>query len=548
MSILRWVLPTVLLILFALLAIHSSLQKSATFDEGNHLVRGLYPLSGQGFLLNRDHPPLVNLLQALPVWFVFRPHVPAATRDLYPFFSYSEAVLWNIGNDGRRMIALARLVTLGLSVLLGLLVFVWARRLYGDTGGLVALTLYAFSPMVLAHGMLVTTDLGHAFGVFLFLFALFRLTDEASPRRILIAGLCLGLAIASKHIALLLVPLGFLQLYLAQATGRADFTYALGTFSITLARKGLVGRLMCVTLIWLLQLIVALCIVWGLYGFSVGRTNEFGIWPLAPDYCSGILRNLQNLKANQQFYLNGEISTQGWWTFFPLAFLYKTPLPILVLFLLTVGLHIGDKAQLGKGLDLVALTLGLYVICIISSRRNLGLRYLLPAYPVLFIYAEALARVPRWRLALVPLLTWLIIGTLAVYPDYLSYFNETIPSDKRHLYLVNSDLDWGQDLPALARYQKDHGIEVLRLGYFGTADPSAYGVVAENLPSYLRYSIHYNGSRTLDLTGVIAVSATLLQGLFNSPPGFYTPLRTLPPTADLGGSILVFDFRSQPAK
>ena len=345
-----------LLLLFVLLAGDTSRRKSATFDEGNHLTRGLYPLSGQGFRLNEDHPPLVNLLQALPVWLTMAPQVPRPRELVYPFFSYSDQVLWRSGNDGPAMIQVARLVTVGIGAALGLLIFWWARSLYGPWGALLSLSAYVLWPEVLAHGGLVTTDMGHAAGLFLFAFALWRLLQAPSWRRTLFAGLCLGLALGTKHTTLLLIPGSLLVLIWVQWTGGSGLSGALGPVGARLGEGHRTRRLLTALMVWSALLLAAGVVIWGLYGFTVGPLREHPWTVPAPDYIQGILHRAASLKMNRWFFLNGEVSREGFYSFFPLAFLYKTPLPLLALLLLNVAYRVTGRlrggGRAGLALDL----------------------------------------------------------------------------------------------------------------------------------------------------------------------------------------------------
>ncbi len=538
-----------LLALLVVLAVDSSRKKSATFDESNHLTRGLYPLSGQGFKLNVDHPPLINLLQALPVWLTMRPAVPRSEELVYPFFAYSEQVLWRSGNRGPAMIRTARLVTVGISVALGLLLLIWARTLYGPWGALLALSAFVFWPEVLAQGSLTTTDMGHAGAFFLFAFALWRLLLAPSWGRTLLVGICLGLALGTKHTTLLLIPGSVMVLIWAQWRPEHGLHGALGTFAVTLSTGNFRRRLLYGLLVWSTALLIALVVIWGVYGFSIGPLADHSWTVPAPDYIGGVLRRTASLKANRWFFLNGEVSRAGFYSFFPLALLVKTPLSLFALLLLTAFYHGAGKLHVRWAMGGTLILLGLYLVAMLLSRMNLGLRYALPFYPFLCLYLGSLVQTMRRRKisswAPAVLICLLGASTVAAHPDHLSSFNRLIPSHRRHHFLVDSNLDWGQELPALARYQRTHGIAKIRLGYFGTADPAAYGVKYEGLPSFMSRAIKYHGSSSLELRGVIAVSVTLLQGLYTPRPEFYVALRGMEPTASLGGSILIFDFREE---
>ncbi len=533
----------VLLAIFVSLTISSLIQKSATFDETNHLIRGLYPLSGKGFTLNKEHPPLVNFLQGLPVSIINNPILPSANSEMHPFFHYSRRVLWSEANDGRTMIFQARLVTVFLSVLLGVSIFWWARELYGYEGGLFSLALYCFSPAILAHSRLVTTDLGLTFFLFVYYFSFWNLLRFPSIKKTIVAGLCLGAAIGSKHLALLLIPITLAVLLLAQGLGRVEFRPALNFMSrTTLDRLDKARGVFYAIIVWLFITLIAFFIVWGLYGFSLDRIEGLGILIPMPDYFEGLQQGWNSVKSGRVYYLDGEISDSGWSTFFLKAFAYKTPIPLLILLLGALVWRFIDKEPIGKKMGWIVLALICFVLALTTKKVNLGLRYLLSIYPFLFLFAGALVKIPKFRVGLLVLIGWLAIEVFAAHPNYISYFNQLIPPEKKRFHLVDSNLDWGQDLPALARWQKDNKVKEIRLGYFGTANPEAYGVRYEPLPFFLQEK--WRGSPELELKGVIAVSATLLQGVYNLPPGYYAPLRQRKPDVILGGgSMLIFDLR-----
>jgi hypothetical protein len=532
-----------LLAIFVSLAISSLSQKSATFDETNHLIRGLYPLSGKGFAVNKEHPPLVNLLQGLPVSIINNPILPSANSEMHPFFHYSRRVLWSEANDAKTMIFQARLVTVFLSVLLGISVFWWGRELYGYEGGLFSLALYCFSPAILAHSRLVTTDLGLTFFLFVYYLSLWNLLRFPSIKKIIVAGLCLGAAIGSKHLALLLIPITLVVLLLAQSLGRVEFRSALNFMSRTvLDRLDKARGIFYATIVWLIITLIAFLIVWGLYGFSLDRIDDLGILIPMPDYFEGLQQGWNSVKSGRVYYLDGEISDSGWPTFFLKAFAYKTPIPLLILLLGTLVWRFIDKESIGKEMGWIVLALICFVLALTTKKVNLGLRYLLSIYPFLFLFAGALVKNPKFRVGLLVLIGWLAIEVFAAHPNYISYFNQLVPPEKKRFHLVDSNLDWGQDLPALANWQKDNKVKKIRLGYFGTANPEAYGVKYEPLPFFLQEK--WTGSPELELKGVIAVSATLLQGVYNQPPGYYAPLRQRKPNVILGGgSMLIFDLR-----
>jgi len=533
-----------LLAIFVFLAISSLIQKSATFDETNHLIRGLYPLSVKEFTLNKEHPPLVNFLQGLPASIISNPKLPPAHSEMHPFFHYSRRALWSGANDAKTLVLQARLVTVFLSVLLGVAIFWWARELYGYEGGLFSLALYCFSPAILAHSRLVTTDLGLAFFLFIYYFSLWNLLRFPSIKKTIVSGLCLGAAVGSKHLALLLIPITLAIFLLAQSLGKIDFRSTLNFMSQTIMdRLDRARGIFYAILVWLIIVIIAFFIVWGLYGFSIDRFEDMGIFIPMPDYFEGLKQGWNSVKSGRVYYLDGEISDSGWSFFFLKAFAYKTPIPLLIILLSALIWWFIDKELITNKMGWIALALLCFVLALATKKVNLGLRYLLSVYPFLFLFAGALVRISKFKPGLLALIGWLAIEVFAAHPHYISYFNQFIPPEQKRFHLVDSNLDWGQDLPALAAWQKDNKVKEIRLGYFGTANPEAYGVKYEPLPFFLQEK--WTGSSELELKGVIAVSATLLQGVYNRPSGYYAPLRQRKPDVILGdGSMLIFDLRS----
>ena len=263
-----------------------------------------------------------------------------------------------------------------------------------------------------------------------------------------------------------------------------------------------------------------------------------GIFSLAGDYSGGRVA-----------FLAGTLYPQGTPWYFPAAFVLKTPLGLLGLLTLTAGLRLfrrsapeAVRTQPAGSRWFVVLPLLVFAAMLLISKMNLGYRHLLPLVPFLYVWIGQLARLVSRRAvaAAVGLLFVLLVAeNLAVYPHYRAYFTPVVGGPAQgYRYLVDSNLDWGQDLPGLADFQREHQIEKLYLGYFGSADPAAYGVRSVCLPG-AEVGLCENGM--LPAQGWVAVSATCLQGYctpFNRD--FYAPLRARTPAAMIGYSILVY--------
>jgi hypothetical protein len=235
--------------------------------------------------------------------------------------------------------------------------------------------------------------------------------------------------------------------------------------------------------------------------------------------------------------------------------LVKTPLATLIALLavaaaalMTIRTRLANLRADPWPAACVAISILLYGSFALTSHLNLGVRHVFPIYPLVFLIiavytARAAAIKPRATVAVTFLLAGLLVGEcLAAYPNYIPFFNATAGGPRGGLRILgDSNLDWGQDLPLLAEWQAKHPNERLYLCYFGSADPGFYGIRYINLPS----GYFMNPTAQLpDRPGVIAISATKLQGIYVYPQikGLYDELRQSPPREILGGSIYLYDF------
>jgi hypothetical protein len=351
-----------------------------------------------------------------------------------------------------------------------------------------------------------------------------------------VSGTLLGLALAAKYTCISLVPMLAL-LYAIHRWGRWHQSWQVD-----------VKCLAAVYAIAGLFLLVLYAPAWktmewqplgntALHPIFAGRLfSETLEVPLHP-YIVGLWRVLQLNTRGLQSYLLGELSPFGWWYYFPVAFAVKTPLAVLLL----LALATWRVATHGVRFDLVALVLpaALYFVWAMTSHIDFGVRHILPVYPAVFILigvasAEALAAWPASR--------WLIAAAVAIqlfefvhtYPYYVSFFNLGVGGpDRGEYYLLDSNLDWGQDAKRLAGYLQSHGVTDPCVSYFGQADLAYYGIKAKELPA-----------KAQPLDCVAAISINHLHGLYVNADSFDW-LRQVQPTAKVGSSIYIYDFRKR---
>jgi hypothetical protein len=564
--------PYLLLAVFFFLGLAQVVAASITFDEGPHLAVGYALLRTGDYRLQpvHIHPPLANVASALPL-LIQRDlpdpaHVPG--WEINSLSAITDAVVWQYPHP-RRIAVAGRVPILLVGVILGAMVFRWARDLHSLAAGIVALASYAFDPNILAHSALITTDVAATTLIVATLYTLYRSMDRSASqgrRRIwlLLCGLFLGLAQLTKVSALMLIPVIGALLVLNAATSES-----------TRAIRSALGRL---------ALVMAVCAVtvWAGYGFTVSRPPR---WPIAlpAGVHVAIYRSLQeHYTLGHPTFALGRVSDSGWWWYFPVAFVLKTPLPVLILgtllgLLLSVlpalralGRRLASAASRGSrpavqwdwvrsrlrsganaGAYVALFPLG-YAAAAFFSTVNIGYRHLLPILPFLYIglgYGSArlepekpsMRRSARWLLALLGV--WLVAGTARTLPFPLTYFNELAGGPRGgYRYLVDSNLDWGQNLWQLKAWLEQHDRPTVAYAHYSPARPDAYGIEATYLPP---------DPRADDFTpwdpqpGLYAIGATVLQGPYAPNINTYAWFRGQEPVARLGHALFVYEVKPQ---
>ncbi len=527
------------------LVIGSSLQTSLTFDEGYYLARG-WAFLKTGHLMPLGHPPLTNVLSGLGV--LLEPGLPDPTT-LTGWAAnnadwFSQDLLWNQGINTTRVLFLARFANVLLGLLLGALVYRWGRELYGRWSALLALVLIAFSPSVIAHTGLATTDLGVALFFTATVYAWMRYLRWQRPRWFVISGVMFGLAQASKFSALVLIPiLTVMTLWIALRRGplmlprHADQTLSEGGTGKRIATA--LGALILMGLIGVVA-------VWATYLFRVSP------YPLGL-YVAEFRHFLDLAAEGHRAYLLGRFSDTGWWYYHPFVLIVKLPVTTLLLLVLAITLALGRHMH-AREWQIVFPALA-YLGFTMTGSLNVGVRYLLPLLPFVALFAS---RIVHGRLQS-GLLRPVIVGALTVvhvlvvmrtYPNYVSYFNFVAGgSENGYKVLADSNVDWGQDLPGLADFLRERGITTpIYLSYFGKADPAYYGINYIPLPGWPPPPADSDRPPFNPMNpapGLYAISASNLVGVQLYNPDAFGYFRTRQPIAVIGHSIFVYEVQSQ---
>ncbi len=527
-------LASTLLLIFAAQTTLGSPSNSAALDEEYHLGAGYAYLRTGDPRLSTEHPPLINVWNALPLIFL-NPQLPldseawqsAATDD------FGDQFLWQVNYDRAiPIILLGRLPILFLGLLLGAIIFRFACDLFGVKAALLALTLFAFDPNLIAQARLSTTDLGLSLTMTLAIWRLWSWLEKPTRRNLIILGVATGAALTAKFSGLLLAPMFVLVALIHPLNTDQSYGRAIVRRGLNLIIVGIIG----------------LTVIWIVYGLEIR-----GGLPAAT-YWQGLIKIYTEYSQGYPTFLFGQISRTGWWYYFPITFLLKTPLPTLLLGVIGVVWII--KRRSIRTTASVWLPPALSMTAALFSPLAIGYRHILPILPFAIILAGQAANITFSKLNVrtatllriaccAILVAWIAVGTFSIFPHHLSYFNELVGGPaKADNVLVDSNLDWGQDLPALKTWMEQNKIDRVNLAYFGTALPAAYGIHYWPMPAFLHFIIGPELDSYNPYTpepGWYAISATSLRmGLVYRDQNLYAFFRDRLPDARAGYSILLY--------
>jgi len=602
------ILAGILLTFVFLVSLFSMKDDSLTMDELAHLPAGYSYLTQKDMRLNPEHPPLIKDLAALPLLFIKEIKFPSEIKDwkedINGQWGFGNYFLFKTGNPADKMIFWGRIPMILILILLGFYIFKWTRELFGNKVALLSLFLFSFSPTFLAHGRLVTTDVGAAAGVFIATYYFIKALQNPSKRNIVFAGISFGLAELCKFSVILLIPF-----------------FAFLAFIWCLIRLGDSKKTLVVLI---LVLVIGYILIWPVYQYHVlnypperqARDTEFLlastpfpflrkilVWastkpvfrPLA-EYFLGLALVFQRAAGGNTTYFLGEISNLGWKNYFPVVYSIKEPLAFHILTLIallyaawsmnirssspsaTLGWLIKRPRGPAEGWEgggrvvvwtnplqrakdwikshfpefAMLIFISLYWIVSLNSNLNIGVRHLLPVFPFTFVLVStAITHLlkglkpgvkPYIYIVFGILIFWQAISVLSIYPHFLAYANEIVGGpDNLYIYTVDSNLDWGQDLKRLKKWVDEKGIDKIYVDYFGGADVKYY--LSEKFESW-------HGTRDpkeFPKGNYLAVSATFLQGGcgepvsgFDQPYGCYRWLDKYKPVTKIGDSIFVY--------
>ena len=553
-----------LLLIFAAQMIFAVRGQSLTWDEDDHIFAGYMSWKTGDFGINPEHPPLVKAIATLPL-LPLHLRVPAWKTGYFKNVAYLDGQDFLFGNGPRypvdTLVFRVRMAAMSFALLLAVLVFFAAREMFGDEAGLLALLLLVFEPNIVAHGAYVTTDVAVSCFLFAAVYGFYRYVKAPSAARLGIAGLATGLALASKHSAVLLLPILIL----------------LGAGVVALKRDGGRSRLG-------VRLALALCgisaiaigVLWACYGFRYNarpaglalaptlaeytqplRPLEargillFARWHLLPESYLYGLTDVRSMANGMAAFFMGRDYAHGVWQYFPAVFVIKSTLGFLGLFALS--LYAIVRGKLRRPLEVMFLTVppAFYFAIAMESSLNIGARHILPVYVFLCVLlagtSVALMRAGKaWHYAVAVLVVAHVASALRAYPNSIAYANELWGGPSQtHRYLSDSNTDWGQQLKAVKQYLDANGIKQCWFAYF--VQPAVrfedYGIPCRPLPTPDTgfFDVAYDVPKQIE--GPVLISAGTLTGfeLGSDVLNPYRQFERLKPVAIIQDGVLVFD-------
>ncbi len=555
-------------------------QESQTSDEAYSMLAGYLHLTAGDFAICPGYPPLAKEVSALPL-LVLRPRVPPMTDAEASDFRGGRVFLY--ANRADQLLFAARAAMTVFPLLLAAFVFLAAWEMFGIVPAFIGLGLIAFEPNILAHGPLVANDVSLACWLFAAVYAFWRYVLKPNAWRLAACGISAGFSLAAKHSGIILFPILFLlalvELLSAACSSQGSDSRGGAITAMTphgQDARATPSRSLAPRLFMALLVIAAIAVatLWSFYGFRYSATPD--AQPNSPPLNSS-LGAVQSRGAaaaiglaarahllpeayldgwtffyttnSRPTFLLGKLYAHGVWFYFPTAFVIKSTLGFLLL--LALALLVGlPRTREGRRETLWMLVpAATFLAASMTSNLDIGLRHILPIYPFLGVLAAAgawkLAKERRaWGILAGGLLFIHAASSLRAFPNYLSYSNELWggPS-KSYRVLTDSNVDWGQGLPAVKRYLEAHADTPCWLAYFGTVDPAQYEIPCR----LLTVSSAVIWERPLGeippvIGGTVLVSATEMSGQAWGPGELnpYEQFRTARPVACLAGSILVY--------
>jgi len=572
-----------------LLGVTSSVNDAPVVDEIPHIGAGYSYVTHLDMRLNPEHPPLIKDLAGLalvPLNLKSRAFAsPSWLADVNGQWQFGRSVIFESGVSPDTIKMAARLPMMLVFAFACWLVWKWTRERYGNTAGFIALVLLAFSPTVMAHARLVTTDMGAATGVLAATYCFVAFLRAPSKRSFVWASLALGLALLAKFNTVLLAPFFVIIAILYGLNGRLHGRMAWKKAARMCGYTALIGIASFIFVVWPFYFVQTINYppqkqladtkaIMGSYASPLVRNiivwgADKPVIRAATHWALGLAMVQQRSTGGNTIYWMGRVVKEGGPEYFPTIYFIKEPLAwwLLVAMALTALIfhHRRRSGEFVRGhffsnnLEewVWLLWLAIYWVISIRSTLNIGVRHLLPVYPFTvmlvsgrlsvlldWLHKHDRARLRYVSLAIALLLGWYSFESVRVWPSYLSYFNQLAGGPSGGFrYVADSNLDWGQDVKRLGQWLTANNVQKVSIDYFGWSDPVYYlgSRYVYTTGSYWNDAHDFIKRNQSD--GWIAISATFYQEATNrAEPGAstYRWLMDYEPVTVIGNSIFLW--------
>lgn len=408
-----------LLCFFFIQCVGTNINNSITYDEPTHILSGINYFN-EKIPFNLEHPPIAKLWAGLPSLFI-----------------YSE----NNEMQIQKMLFYSRLQITFIALLLGVFVFLFSKKLFGTKKALISLFLFSFSPNIIAHSTLVTNDLMCiAFGFISIYFLYLAINEKKIFYVFSIFFLALSVNARFSGFLYLLLVLILLNLNKEKIKKQKINSIKLNWIKV-----------------FFIYVIFIILITNVIYFFAL---NDFSSNFVPETLIKGLNEGFHHLERGHSSFFLGEFNREANPLFFLISFLIKTPITTIILFLLSIKIFF-EKKKNSKNYFLLIPILLIFLILSFGSTINIGLRHILGIYPFLFVFIgnsiEFFEKNTFKKIIFGILCLWYFLTAMFIFPHYLGYFNEFIGGPNNgYKYLIDSNLDWGQNQKYLENYLKEN--------------------------------------------------------------------------------------------
>ncbi|MDD5194100.1 MAG: glycosyltransferase family 39 protein [Candidatus Omnitrophica bacterium] len=494
------IIVVALLAFFLMSGLYYAFTNSITSDEKTHIATGYLNIRFNDYRFNVEHPPLIKQLAAIPLLFMnlnFPQEIYKNSTTPMDIVNIQEAFLFKMGNDLDAMLFFARLPNILFGILLGFAIYLFSRELNGKLAGLISLGVFVFSPTFLGHSPLVTMDVAVSCFYFFTVYSLMNYFSTKKSIFLYIAGIGLGVSLAAKFSALVLIPALYaliIAMIFTKHFEKQSFILKMPPWKIILlipvfifavSYKGSVRFMIPAFAIFFISVVFCkidffaknvrfaakISLLLLILGFAV-VILDYTQYDWFPNHSAtkAYFKGFENFKGHASgghpSYLLGHYSNTGWWYYFPLTILFKEP--ITTLGLVTLG-FIGILAKKQNDWRLlfvfIPMCAYLFVACFLN-KANMGIRHIMPALPFLYVIAgysvtlfKKYLNMRLLKLILPGVILTLCLEVVTAYPAHLSYFNVASGGiSNGYKLLSDSNIAWGQDFKRLKQYLERNGI------------------------------------------------------------------------------------------